>query len=88
MTIDLYKGGVYQKTLGTPEAAAGTFSWTIAADEVVGTDYTIRAWQSGGVSDDSDAAFAVVQSVVRIDFNRDGEEDYYGGIRGQGPIKA
>ena len=57
MTIDLYKGGVYQKTLGTPDAAAGTLPWIIAADEVPGTDYRIRAWQSGGVSDDSDADF-------------------------------
>ena len=29
VTIDLYKGGVYQKTLGTPGAAAGTFDWSI-----------------------------------------------------------
>ena len=81
VTIDLYKGGVYQKTLGTPDATAGTFSWMIAADETAGTDYTICAWQSGGVSDDSDAAFAIVR-VVRVDFNRDGLEDllwrYYG----------
>ena len=27
VTIDLYKGGVYQKTLGTPDATAGAFSW-------------------------------------------------------------
>ena len=81
VTIDLYKGGVYQKTLGTPEAAAGTFDWSILSTEVAGTDYTIRAWQSGGVSDDSDADFAVVRAV-RVDFNGDGQEDllwrYYG----------
>ncbi len=35
VTIDLYKGGVYQKTLGTADHTAGTFSWTIAADETL-----------------------------------------------------
>ena len=81
VTIDLYKGGVYQKTLGTPDVSAGTFSWMIGAGETAGTDYSIRAWQGGGASDDSDAAFAVVRAV-RVDFNGDGQEDllwrYYG----------
>ena len=30
VTVDLYKGGVYQKTLGTAEGTAGTFPWLIA----------------------------------------------------------
>ena len=73
VTIDLYKGGVWQKILGTPEAAAGTFSWVIASNEIAGADYRIRIWQTG-VSDDSDANFAVVRTV-RVDFNKDGQED-------------
>ena len=32
VTIDLYKGGVYQKTLGTADATAETFSWIIDAE--------------------------------------------------------
>ena len=63
VTVDLYKGGVYQKTLGTAEGTAGTFSWLIATSETIGTDYMVRVWQDGGVSDDSDANFAVVPAV-------------------------
>ena len=59
VTIDLYKGGVWQKTLGTPAATAGTFSWVIASNETAGTDYRILVWQ-GSVSDESDADFAIV----------------------------
>ena len=80
VTIDLYKGGVYQKTLGTPERRGRDIRLVDRA-EVAGTDYTIRAWQSGGVSDDSDAAFTIVRAI-RVDFNGDGQEDllwrYYG----------
>ena len=80
MTVDLYKGGVWQKILGTPEATAGTFSWVIASNEIAGTDYRIRIWQTG-VSDDSDADFTLVRKV-KVDFNKDGQEDllwrYYG----------
>ncbi len=81
VTIDLYKGGVFQKTLGTAEAMSGTFSWHLDAAETTGTDYTVLVWQEGTASDDSDAAFAVVPAV-KVDFNRDGQEDilwrYYG----------
>jgi hypothetical protein len=80
VTIDLYKGGVYRKTLGTADAAAGTLAWAIAADEEPGTDYRVLVWQ-GGVSDDSDGDFRI-QASVRVDFNKDGREDilwrYYG----------
>ena len=80
VTINLYKGGVYQKTLGTASATAGTFSWAIGASETAGTDYRVRVWQ-GAVSDDSDANFAIVHAF-RVDFDKDGQEDilwrYYG----------
>ena len=52
-----------------------------ATSETIGTDYMVRVWQDGGVSDDSDANFAVVPAV-KVDFDRDGQEDilwrYYG----------
>ena len=86
VTIDLYKGGVYQKTLGTADATAGSFSWTIGSGETIGTDYEILVWQSGA-SDDSDAAFTLVHAA-KVDFNKDGQEDilwrYYGGGDYQG----
>jgi Leucine-rich repeat (LRR) protein len=80
VTVDLYKGGVWQKILGTPAATAGTFSWVIATNETAGTDYRIRIWQTGA-SDDSNANFALVRTV-KVDFDKDGHEDllwrYYG----------
>ena len=80
VTIDLYKGGMYRKNLGTADATAGSFSWLIGAGETIATDYTILVWQSG-YSDDSDASFASVPAV-KVDFNKDGQEDilwrYYG----------
>jgi uncharacterized repeat protein (TIGR02543 family) len=80
VTVDLYKGGVWQKILGTPAATAGTFSWVIATNETAATDYRIRIWQTGA-SDDSNANFALVRTA-RVDFNGDGQEDllwrYYG----------
>ena len=80
VAIDLYKGGMYRKNLGTADATAGSFSWLIGAGETLATDYTILVWQSG-YSDDSDASFASVPAV-KVDFNKDGQEDilwrYYG----------
>ncbi|MEN6560320.1 MAG: fibronectin type III domain-containing protein [Acidobacteriota bacterium] len=66
VTIDLYEGGVYQKTLGTADVTAGTFSWKIASDETVATNCRVLVWQ-GGVSDDSDADFAIEAAAVRKD---------------------
>ncbi len=34
----------------------------------------VRVWQDGGVSDDSDADFAITR-LIKVDFNRDGQED-------------
>ena len=79
VTIDLYKGGVWQKILGTPDATAGTFSWVIASNETAGTDYRIRIWQTG-VSDDSDADFAIAAAAIRKDDlvgTWDGQGVYY-----------
>ena len=81
VTIDLYKGGVFLKILGTPDAAVGTFDWAIETTEAAGTDYTVLIWQNS-VSDTSDADFALMRPAVRVDFNKDGQEDvlwrYYG----------
>jgi M6 family metalloprotease-like protein len=80
VTIDLYKGGVFKKPLGTAAATAGSFGWTISTGETPGTDYRVRISQ-GSTSDESDANFAI-SPFIRVDFNRDGQEDilwrYYG----------
>jgi M6 family metalloprotease-like protein len=68
-TIDLYKGWVYQKTLGTANVSAGTFSWALAGDETAGSDYRIRISQ-GTAWDISDADFSVFVSTG-LPFNED-----------------
>ncbi len=79
--IDLYKGGVFVKTLGTADITAGTFSWPVDVAEPAGTDYRIRVAQ-GAAWDESDANFALVHAATRADFNNDGQLDilwrYYG----------
>ena len=59
VTIDLYKGGVLLKNLGTADASAGTFSWAIGAGETAGSDYRVRVWQ-GTAWDESDANFTLI----------------------------
>jgi len=86
VTIDLYKGGVWQKILGTPAATAGTFSWPIALTEIPGTDYTVLVWQ-GSVSDDSNANFRLVRTV-KVDFNSDGQEDLVWRYQGIGEYQG
>jgi len=91
VTIDLYKGGVNQKTLGTADAGAGTFAWAIAAGEAPGADYRIRIWQEG-ISGESEGDFSIQQAspAKRVDFNNDEQEDilwrYQGGGAYQGLV--
>jgi len=83
VTIDLYKGGGYQRTLGTPDAEAGSFSWAIPRDETVGTDYRITVWQ-GAVADQSDADFEIPPPARLVDFSKDGQEDILWRYNGAG----
>ena len=79
--IDLYKGGLFLKNLGTADVTLGTFAWTISATEAAGIDYRVRVSQ-GGMFDDSDANFTIIRAALRTDFNGDGVDDilwrYYG----------
>ena len=74
MTIDLYKGGLLQKTLGTTEAADDLFAWTIDPGQTAGTDYRIAISQ-GTVNDQSDTDFAISPVAKKVDFDGDGQED-------------
>ena len=60
------QGGVFQKTLATADASAGTFSWAIGAGETAGADYRVRISQ-GAVWDKSNANFAITAAPVRKD---------------------
>jgi hypothetical protein len=86
VTIDLYKGGVFQKPLGTAGATAGTFSWTIVSTEIAGIDYRVLVWQSG-VSDESDADFSIFRRL-KADFNKDGQEDILWRCYGTGEFQG
>ena len=87
VTIDLYKGGVLSRTLGTASATLGTYSWTIAGDETPGADYRVRVWQ-GGLSDESDADFEILPGSRRVDFNGDGQEDILWRYQGSGDYQG
>ncbi|PWB78986.1 MAG: hypothetical protein C3F08_07640 [Candidatus Methylomirabilota bacterium] len=63
VTIDLYKGGIKQRTLGTAGASAGTFPWVIGVGETTGSDFRVRVGQ-GTAWDESDADFALVLPVT------------------------
>jgi hypothetical protein len=54
---------------------------------MTGTDYGVLVWQEGAVSDDSDADFAVVPAV-KVDFNRDGQEDILWRYQGSGDYQG
>ncbi len=79
VTLELYKNEAFQSILGTPAAAAGTFSWSIPTGQAAGNDYKIRASQ-GTIEDFSDGTFTI--ALVPSDFNVDGLSDilwrYYG----------
>jgi hypothetical protein len=83
VSIDLYRGGVYLKTLGTPSASAGTFPWTIGPAEAEGSNYRVLVWQ-GSVSDESAADFSLVRFPKRVDFNGDDQEDILWRYEGPG----
>jgi hypothetical protein len=76
VTIDLYKGGVYQDRLAIVDVADGTLSWLIAMDTTPGTDYRILIYQEG-FSDESDADFAIAAPAFK-------QEDFVGTWDGQG----
>jgi hypothetical protein len=76
VTIDLYKGGVLQGTLGSVDVLAGSLTWEIAPDAEPGTDYRVLVWMSGA-SDDSDADFAIAAPAFK-------QADFVGTWDGQG----
>ena len=57
--MQLYKGGSLSEQLGTADATAGTFAWTIPLNQATGNDYKVRIFQ-GAVEDYSDANFFIV----------------------------
>jgi len=79
VTIDLYKNGVYRRSLGAANVEDGTFEWAIAGGETPGTDYRVLVWQ-GPVSDASDADFAITGPAVQQEdllATWDGQGVYY-----------
>jgi hypothetical protein len=62
VTIELYRGGILQRTLAANITDSGTFRWSIPAQLVPGANYSIRIKSDGSaptVFDDSDNYFTV-----------------------------
>jgi hypothetical protein len=66
--IDIYKNDHLYAALGTADAPAGTFSWTIPADFPTGNDYKIRVYQDDA-EDYSDSNFSI-ELPAQISVNR------------------
>jgi hypothetical protein len=61
LTIDLYKGGIFQRNMGATPAVAGMFSWTIPAQLMPADDYKVKIYQEG-LEDESDEAFSITST--------------------------
>jgi hypothetical protein len=62
VTIELYRGGVLQRTLASNIQDSGAFRWSIPAQLPVGANYSIRIMgdaSAGAVFDDSDNYFTI-----------------------------
>ena len=74
VVIDLYKGGVFLKSLAT-NASTGAFKWEVGLDLVPGSDYSIQinSATNGALFDGSDLPFSIdVPQITRIQQNPDG----------------
>jgi hypothetical protein len=91
VTIGLTGNG-FNSILGTPEATAGTFSWTIMPDVPPGTEYDISIWQGEfhDIEDESDDEFAIVSGppFKIADFDGDGQEDILWRYQGSGAYQG
>jgi hypothetical protein len=63
VAIDLYKGGVFLKTLAT-NANTGAYRWSIGFNLLTGRDYSIavRSTTTGALSDTSDLPFSLIDA--------------------------
>jgi hypothetical protein len=59
VTLELEKGGSALYQIGTVDASAGSFAWTIPVDQTAGNDYKVRIFQ-GWTEDSSEANFSIV----------------------------
>ncbi len=87
VTIALSKAGSLPETLGTADAAAGSFSWMIDPGEIAGADYRVSVSQ-GTLSDASDGDFELAAVTHRVDFNGDGQEDILWRYQGSGDYQG
>jgi len=63
--IELLKGGVVNKTLTTAAPVgsngAGSYNWSVANGQTLGSDYTIRISSSSGFTDNSNGSFTIAK---------------------------
>jgi hypothetical protein len=63
ITVELYKGGAFNSTIGIADVSAETFSWNIPSGQAAGTDYRVRISQ-GAVEDFSDSNFTITSGAA------------------------
>ncbi len=65
VAIDLYKGGVFLRTLAT-NANTGAYRWSIGFDLATGRDYSIavRSTTTGTLTDASDLPFSLIDAPL------------------------
>ncbi|MEA5579513.1 FG-GAP-like repeat-containing protein, partial [Anabaena sp. UHCC 0451] len=77
--IDLYKGGVYNRTIFSSTLSDGSENWLLPADLVAGSDYSIKitSVNNGNVSDLSNSNFSIIPNHTGLinDINKDGKHD-------------
>jgi hypothetical protein len=61
LLIDLYRGGVWQRKMGTAQATDGIFFWTVPVELTPADDYKVRISQ-GALWDESDETFSITSS--------------------------
>jgi hypothetical protein len=63
VTIELYKGGVFNSTITTSTPSNGTYIWTIPLNQLAGSDYRIRIARSNSTTlEDYSGEFTIGQT--------------------------
>lgn len=68
VNIDLLKGGTPVAQIAAPTPNTGQFSWVVPVSQTLGSDYRVRITDASapGVSDESDADFAIVDQTISL----------------------
>jgi hypothetical protein len=73
--IQLFKNNVWNKTITSSTPSNGTYSWTIAAGQTLGTDYKIKiiSTVNSAIWDKSDNNFSIISNYITVSSPNGGE---------------